>query len=113
MSPLLAWSSLAGAIVCEIIGTVYLGKSVHFTRLVPCLLCVLFYAASVYLLAQSLRVVPLALAYASWGGLGIIFTTVASILIFKQRPDTPALIGITLIVIGVVIVNGFSKMSVH
>jgi len=33
--------------------------------------------------------------------------------IFKQHPDTAAVIGIALIVIGVIIVNGFSKMSAH
>jgi small multidrug resistance pump len=33
--------------------------------------------------------------------------------VFKQRLDTPAIIGITLILAGVVIMNVFSKASVE
>jgi len=34
-------------------------------------------------------------------------------LVFKQKPDMAAIVGIALIVIGVVVINGFSKMSGH
>lgn len=113
MAVLLSYAALVGAIVSEVIGTTFLGKSEHFTKLTPTFLSVGFYAISFYLLAQALRSVPLAVAYASWGGLGIVLTAVVSVMIFKQRPDAAAMIGIGLIVLGVVIVNGFSKMSSH
>ncbi|WP_439213194.1 DMT family transporter [Duffyella gerundensis] len=109
----LSYLALLVAIIVEVIGTTLLGKSAHFTKLLPSLGAAVCYSLSIYLLAQALRAVPLAIAYASWGGLGIILTTVVSIVIFKQHPDTAALIGIALIVIGVIIVNGFSKMSAH
>ena len=56
---------------------------------------------------------PIGIAYATWGGLGIILTTVIGVLVFKQKPDMAAIVGIALIVIGVVVINGFSKMSGH
>jgi small multidrug resistance pump len=40
-------------------------------------------------------------------------TAIVGVFVFKQKLDTAAISGIALIVIGVVVVNGFSKMSVH
>ena len=56
---------------------------------------------------------PLGTAYAIWGGLGIVLTAVISVVIFKQSLDLPAILGITLIVIGVVVMNVFSKTMSH
>lgn len=113
MTSLMSYTALAFAIVLEVVGTMFLGKSEHFTKLMPTLVCGLLYACSFYLLAQALRTIPLGIAYASWGGLGIILTTIVGVFVFKQKPDTAAIAGIALIVVGVVVVNGFSKMSVH
>ena len=44
------------------------------TKLVPTLASAAFYAASFYLLAQALRHLPLGIAYAIWGGVGIILS---------------------------------------
>ncbi|WP_410013953.1 DMT family transporter [Sodalis sp. C49] len=113
MSSLLAYAALALAIVLEVVGTLFLGKSEHFTRLMPSLICAVLYACSFYLLAQVLRTLPLGIAYASWGGLGIILTTLIGVVVFRQKPDAAAIAGIALIVVGVVVINGFSKMSAH
>lgn len=113
MNPLLSYAALFVAIVLEVIGTMFLGKSEHFTRLMPTLTCAVFYAGSFYMLAQALRNLPIGIAYATWGGLGIILTTVIGVLVFKQKPDMAAIIGIAMIVIGVIVINGFSKMSTH
>lgn len=113
MSSLLSYTALALAIVLEVAGTAFLGKSEHFTRLTPTLISAALYACSFYLLAQALRSLPLGIAYASWGGLGIILTTAIGMIVFKQKPDAAAIAGIALIVVGVVVINGFSKMSAH
>ncbi|KOC91583.1 DMT family transporter [Winslowiella iniecta] len=113
MNLFLAWMGLAGAIVMEVAGTVFLGKSEQFTRLYPSLMTVMLYGLSFYLLSQVLRTLPLAVAYASWGGLGIVLTAAMGVVVFKQRLDLPAIVGIALIVTGVVVVNGFSKMVSH
>ena len=60
-----------------------------------------------------MRTVPLGVAYAVWGGLGIVLTAIVSVVVFKQRLDAIAMVGIGFIVVGVVIVNGFSKGSGH
>lgn len=113
MNSLLSYAALFFAIVLEVIATTFLGKSEHFTRLVPTLICGVFFAGSFFMLAQALRTLPIGIVYATWGGLGIILTTVIGVLVFKQKPDMAAIVGIALIVIGVVVINGFSKMSGH
>ena len=52
------------------------------------------------------------IAYAIWSGLGIVLISTVGWLGFGQRLDTPAVLGLGLIVAGVVIVNAFSE-SMH
>ncbi|MFM2481740.1 DMT family transporter [Celerinatantimonas sp. YJH-8] len=113
MSAWLAYLMLFMAIISEVIGTSFLGKSAGFTRLVPTLSFIVFYAVSFYLFSLTLKIIPLAIAYATWGGVGIILTGFMGFFVFKQRPDSAAILGIAFIIIGVVIVNGFSRMNVH
>jgi len=61
----------------------------------------------------ALRMLELSIAYAIWSGVGIVFITMIGVIAFKQVPDLPAIIGIVLIVLGVIIINVFSKMGTH
>lgn len=101
------------AIVLEVIGTSFLMASQQFTRLVPTAIMALAYLASFYFLSQALRYMPLGVAYAIWSGLGIVLTLAIGIVVFRQMPDWPAVAGIALIVLGVVVINGFSKVAGH
>ena len=112
-STLLAYIYLSGAIVSEVVGTSFLQKSEQLTRLVPTLGMAVSYVASFYLLSQALKSLPLGVAYAVWGGLGIILTAIVGMVLFRQRLDPPALIGIGLIVSGVIVINCFSKTVGH
>ena len=106
MSPTtIAYGYLAIAIICEVIGTTFLMKSEQFTRLVPTLMMGALYAVSFYLMAQTLKTIPLGIAYALWGGLGIVLTSLAGVVLFKQNLDTAAVVGIAMIVGGVVVMN--------
>lgn len=113
MSSLYSYLALAGAIICEVTATTFLGKSEQFTRLVPTGLMVLFYGVSFYLLSLALKQVPLGVAYATWGGLGIVLTAVIGVVVFKQQLEPVAIAGIALIVIGVVMVQAFSTSVAH
>jgi small multidrug resistance pump len=114
MNPaLLAYGSLAIAIVAEVTGSAFLQKSAGFTRLAPMLAMGVFYLVSFFFLAQSLKMIPLGVAYAIWGGLGIVLTAMVSALVFRQALDLPAILGMAMIVGGVVVMNGFSQASGH
>ncbi|GFZ27538.1 DMT family transporter [Lactobacillus corticis] len=97
------------AIVCEIVATNALKASHSFTRLGPSLLTIIFYAICYYAFAQSLKTVNLSVAYATWGGLGIVLTTIIAIFFWGEKINLPEGIGIMLIVIGVVVCNYFAK----
>lgn len=109
-SPYLA---LVLAIGLEVVGTSLLQRSAQFTRLWPTVGMALCYLVSFYLLSLSLRVLPLGVAYAIWSALGIVLVAVIGLLVFGQRLDLPAVIGLGLIVAGVIVVNLFSNTIGH
>ncbi|OEC33765.1 small multidrug resistance pump [Pseudomonas cuatrocienegasensis] len=104
---------LGTAIVAEVAGSAFLARSEQFSRLVPTGLVIVFYGFAFYGLAQALKGLPLGIAYAIWAGLGIVLTTLVGVVVFKQRLDLPAIIGIVFIVTGVIVMNAFSKTASH
>jgi len=107
------WVGLAIAIVAEVIATSALKSSAGFTRLWPSLLVVAGYGAAFFFLSLTLRTIPIGIAYAIWSGVGVVLITLIGWLIYGQRLDAPALLGMGLIVAGVVVINAFSKMTAH
>src|SRR5690606_33631940 len=102
---------LSLAIVFEVIGSSFMKASDGFTKWLPSTIVVASYITCFYFLSLALRTIPLGVAYVIWAGLGIVLTAVVSVLVFKQKLDLPAIIGITLIIAGVVIMNFFSKTA--
>jgi len=103
------WTLLAIAIVCEVIGTSALKASDGFTRLVPSLVVVAGYVSAFYLLSLSVRTIPVGVVYAIWSGVGVVLITLAAMILYHQKLDIPAVIGVSLITLGVIIINVFSK----
>jgi len=114
MSPLFtAYLYLGGAIASEVTATLLLQKTEQFTRLAPTVTMALLYGLSFYLLSHALKTLPLGIAYAIWGGLGIVLTLIVSVTVFKQTLDWQAVTGVAMIVGGVVMINAFSKAAAH
>ena len=104
---------LAIAILSEIIATTALKATDQFSRFWPSTIVVLGYATAFYFLSLTLDKLNLGIAYAIWSGVGIVLVTLMGVLVYKQKVDLPAAIGILLIVSGVVVINLFSKTSAH
>jgi small multidrug resistance pump len=100
---------LAIAIVAEVAATSSLKASEEFTRLIPSVIVIVGYGVAFYFLTLSLRAIPVGITYAIWSGLGIVLVTLVGMFLYKQVPDTPALIGMGLIIAGVVVIHVFSK----
>lgn len=105
------WLWLVLAIVTETVGTMALKMSDGFSRLWPSVVTVIAYAASFWLLALVLRTIPVGIAYAIWSGLGIVLIAGMGWVVFGQRLDAPALIGMALIVAGIVVMQVFSSST--
>lgn len=104
---------LALAIVFEVIGSSFLKLSDGFSIIIPSAVVLISYGICFYFFSLSLKTINLGFAYAIWGGLGIILTTLISVFIFKEKLDLAAIVGITLIVSGVLVMNFFSKTATH
>jgi len=104
---------LIAAIFAETVGTTALQASQQFTRLWPSVLAVVAYALSFYLLALTLRVMPVGIVYAIWSGLGIVLIAAIGYVIFGQKLDLPALVGMAMIVGGIVVINLYSNTTTH
>ena len=101
------------AVLSEVTATTALKFSEGFTRLVPSIVVVVGYGISFYLLSLSLKVIPIGTAYALWSGIGIVLTVIAGLLIWRESMDWARGIGIFLIMLGIIIINLFSKQAPH
>ena len=108
-----SYIALILAIVAEVIGTSALQASQQFSKLVPSIIVVVAYGVSFYLLALVLRSVPVGVAYAVWSGLGIVLITLVGWVVFGQKLDLAAIIGLSLIIAGVATLHLFSGSTGH
>lgn len=104
---------LAIAIIAEVAATSALKASEEFSNLIPSVIVVVGYGVAFYFMTLVLRVIPVGITYAVWSGLGIVLVTIVGIFLYKQIPDIPAIIGMGLIVLGVIVINVFSKSVGH
>jgi small multidrug resistance pump len=101
------------AIVAEVAATSALKSAEGFTRLVPSLVVVVGYGAAFFLLSLTLNSIPVGIAYAIWSGVGVVLVSLFGWVFYQQGLDTPALIGVAMIIAGVIVINAFSKSVAH
>lgn len=109
----LSYLYLGIAIVAEVIATSALKASEGFSRLGPSIVTVIGYGIAFFCLSLTLRTIPTGIAYAIWSGVGIVLISAVGWIWMKQALDTPALIGLGLIIAGVLVVNVFSSSVSH
>ncbi|RNF51060.1 QacE family quaternary ammonium compound efflux SMR transporter [Marinomonas hwangdonensis] len=101
------------AILAEVVATTALKASDSFTKLVPTVILVVGYGVSFYLLTIVMRSMPTGVTYAIWSGLGVVLISLFGYFFAHEKLDLAACIGMSLIVIGVVVINVFSKTVGH
>jgi len=107
------YAFLAIAIVAEVIGTSALKATEGFSNLLPSILVVVGYGVAFYCLSMTLRTLPVGIAYAVWSGAGIVLVSLLGWMLYGQKLDLWAMLGIGLIIAGVLILNLLSKSTVH
>ena len=107
------WILLSIAIVSEVIATSCLKSAEGFTRLWPSLVVVVGYLLAFYFLSLTLKTIPVGVAYAIWSGVGVVLIALSGWLFLGQSLDIPAVIGLTMIVAGVMVINVFSQTVAH
>lgn len=101
------------AVIAETVGTTALQASQQFTRLGPSITVVVAYAISFFLLGWTLKYMPVGVAYAIWSGLGIVLIAGIGYVLFGQKLDLPAVLGLAMILGGILIIHLFSNSAQH
>jgi len=105
----MAYLYLIAAILCEVTGTMLLPVSKNFTRPIISIILVLAYVMAFYLLTFALKEIPLAIAYATWAGMGVFLISVLGYFFYSESLQWQSMIGLLLIAIGVAMVNIYKK----
>lgn len=92
------YTFLAIAIFSEVIGTLSLKASEGFSRLGPSIVVVVAYGLAFYFLSLTLKTIPVGVAYAIWSGVGVTLVALIGWLVFGQKLDLPAIVGMGLII---------------
>lgn len=101
------------AVIAEVIATSALKSVEGFTKFWPSVIVVTGYGIAFYFLSLTLKTIPVGIAYAIWSGLGITLVSVIGYFFYKQTLDLPAILGVSLILAGVAVINIFSETVSH
>lgn len=101
------------AIIAEVIATSALKSSQGFTRPWASIVVIVGYGIAFYCLSIVLKTIPIGIAYAIWAGLGVVLITIVGYFFYQQKLDIAAVVGMSLIVGGVLIINVFSTSLAH
>jgi len=107
------WLFLGIAITGEVIATTALKASDGFTKWGYSGVSIVGYSISFYCLAIILKTMPVGIAYAVWSGAGVAMVTFIGVVLFGQKLDLFAYLGIGLIVSGVLVLNLLSGTTTH
>ena len=108
-----AYYYLTIAIFSEVIATVSMKAIKSWSTPIPLALVIVGYGVAFWMLTLVVRTIPVGLAYAIWAGMGIVMVSIAALFLYGQKPDVPAMLGMGLIVLGVVVIQLFSKTASH
>ncbi|MFQ5694375.1 MAG: DMT family transporter [Terriglobia bacterium] len=97
----LAWVYLILAGVFEVAFAIALKFSHGFTRLWPSVFVFVGGFASLWLLAQAVKTLPIGTAYAVWTGIGAVGTVLVGVLFLSEPRYALRLLSILLIVAGI------------
>ncbi len=104
---------LAFSILGEVFASTMLKMSEGFTVLLPSYGVVAGYGFSFYLLALTLKSIPLSLAYAIWAGVGTALTVLIGVVVWDEALSMLKISGTLLIIGGVGLLNASGKEAVE
>ena len=97
----MAWVCLVVAGCLEMVWVTAMKLSAGFTKLGWSALTLAAMAASVWLLAQAVKHLPMGTAYAVWTGIGALGAVILGILAFYEPATAPRLFFAALLLVGI------------
>ena len=99
------------AIILGISSNSFLKATNSFTNIVPTIFCIITIISCIFCLSKSMNTIPVGFAYATYGGLTITVVTIFGIFKYNQIPNSYAIVGISFIIIGVILLNTLGKTN--
>jgi len=101
------------AIAAEVTATLALKASDGFTKWPATLLVLIGYSLAFYCLSLALKSLSVGIAYAVWAGIGVVLVALLSAWLYRQTLDLPAIFGMGLIILGVLVIQLFSSSNIQ
>ena len=111
MKPLFGYLFLVLAISCGIASNSFAKVSEGFSKLTPSILCIFLMCVTMVCIAKAMHTLPVGFAYSTYSGLTVTGVVLFAFLKYNQVPNIYGLIGITLIIIGVIMVNYLGRLN--
>lgn len=96
---------LSTAILTEVVGTVALKFSDGMSKLIPSGVVVIGYGLSFWLLAITLKTLPIGFVYAVWSGVGVAAIALIGLFWFDETLSLGGILGLIMIVAGVALLQ--------
>ena len=111
MKPFMGYIILAIGISTGIAANSFAKISDGFSKLNPTIACLVLMFVCMFSLSKAMSVIPVGFTYATYGGLTITAIAVFGLIKYNQMPNFYGILGISLIIIGVIILNTFGKTT--
>ena len=111
MTNLSGYIYLLLTIILGIASNGFLKSTNGFTSIVPTIFCIITIIMAIFFMAKAMSIIPVGFTYATYGGLTITAVTLFGVFKYNQTPNLFGVIGITLIIIGVILLNTLGKTS--
>ena len=111
MANLSGYIFLILAILLGIFSNGFLKSTNGFTVLTPTIFCIFTIIACIFCLSKAMNIIPVGFTYATYGGLTITAVALFGVFKYNQIPNIYGVIGIILIIIGVVLLNTYGRIS--
>lgn len=98
----MAWILLVFAGLLEVVWAIGLKYSHGFTRLTPSIITAVAMAASVFLLANAMKTLPVGTAYAVWTGIGAVGAAITGIVLLGESASLMRILSLCLIIVGII-----------
>ena len=106
-----AYIILILAVVLGVTSNSFAKSAEGFTLFLPSIITAITIVLCMYTLSIVMKDIPMGVTYASFAGLTIIATVIVGVIRFNQVPNLYTIIGLSLIIVGVVMVNLLDKQS--
>ena len=111
MTNILGYTYLLLAVILGITSNGFLKTTNGFTNLFPTVFCVFSIVLCLFCLSKAMNIIPVGFTYATYGGLTITAVTLFGVFKYNQIPNIYGILGISLIIIGVILLNTLGKTN--